>query len=521
MAKITGGELLVDTLRGHGVRHVFSIIGGQMCSIYEALSRRPEMNLVTLRNEAAAPMMAAGCAAVTGRPSVSMCTVGAGVVYEVAGLLAAWYSYLPVISIAPQVQSWKMNPHQENLQGLNQDGIFAPITKWNAIIYHWERIPALVNRALREAQANAPGPVHLDVPVDVLFQTRKLDASKKSKLMPPAATTRFIGSLPGPEEQVGNACSAISRGERPVVLVGQGMGRPDRYPAIRDHLNRLRLPVLVSDCSFGTSDGKDASQVGALGLFSGSEKGRQMIAEADLILIIGLDDQIKEIIDQAGQDAAIVQVEVDPSALLTGRRDYLGVNADPISFFSTLNQTNDHQGPKWPAWLEAMQKTGETIALEIAERRPESASVFKGLAAGLGDDDIVVVDGAEPVRAARAFLRQARYRNLFLMNTRDMAGVGLPFALGAKIGMPTHQVTLIVDKDSLFRHLQELQTAVGLGIGISIICADPGEGQALTRSAAILQGLGCEIGRLPAGEIPQRAESRRRLQAWLCVDNRE
>lgn len=517
MAKVTGGELLVDTLRDHGVRHVFSIIGGQMCSIYDALSRRPDMNLVTLRNEAAAPMMAAGCTAATGVPGVSMCTVGAGVVYEVAGLLAAWYSYLPVISIAPQVQSWKMKPHQENLQGLNQDGIFEPITKWNAIIYHWERIPALTHRALREALANAPGPVHLDIPVDVLFQTNKLDEKKRAKIMPPAATTRFIGSLPGPEEQVGKACEAISRSERPVVMVGQSMGRPGRYPAIKGHLEKLGMPVMTSDCSSGIMDGKNPCHVGAIGLFSNHGKGIEIINEADLILIIGLDDQIKEVIDAAGKDRkTIIQVEVDPSALLAGRQDHLEINADPISFLSSAGKTNDGNDQKRKAWLGRMHQTGEAIALDISGRMPEYASLFEGFATGLDDNDILVVDGAGTVGAAYAFLRKARYRNLFIMNTRDMAGVGLPFAIGAKIGMPTQKVTLIADKDSLFRHIQELQTAVGLGIDISIICVDPGEGKALERSESILEGIGCKIGRLKAGESPQQTESGR-PSAWMCV----
>ena len=151
MNLITGGEVLVDCLRAQGVRQVFSIIGGQMGTIYDTIGRREDMDLFVPRCETTVPLMAAGYVASTGRPAVSLTTVGAGVVYEVAGLACAWFDYLPVISLAPQVQSWKTKPHQESLQACNQDEIYFPLTKWNTIVYHWKRIPQLLTRAFREA----------------------------------------------------------------------------------------------------------------------------------------------------------------------------------------------------------------------------------------------------------------------------------------------------------------------------------------------------------------------------------
>jgi acetolactate synthase-1/2/3 large subunit len=165
-----GGEILVQALARQGVKKVFSIIGGQMGTMYDAIGRHPDMEVITPRSEASAALMACGYTASTGTPCVSMATVGAGVVYETAGLIMAWLDYLPVLSIAPQVQSYKMKPHQENLQACDQDLLFAPFTKFNAIGYHAKRLPQLVDRALREALAGIPGPVHLDVPVDILFE---------------------------------------------------------------------------------------------------------------------------------------------------------------------------------------------------------------------------------------------------------------------------------------------------------------------------------------------------------------
>lgn len=511
MMKMTGGELLVEALRGLGVRFVFSIIGGQMCSVYDALGRCPDMELVTIRNEVSAPIMAAGAAAVTGVPAVSMCTVGAGVVYEVSGLLAAWYQYLPVISIAPQVQSWKMKPHQENLQGLNQDGIFEPITKWNAIVYHWDRIPSLVARAMREALANAPGPVHLDAPVDVLFQTKKVDPAKLRALLPPAAHTRYCGSLPGPADQVGPAAAALARAERPIVIVGQGFGRPGRWPELRAQLNTLGAPVLLSDASSGALDGRDECHAGAAGLLLNSPAGLDALREADGMLVLGLDDQVLELLAALGPDAPpLIQVEIDPSAVVTGRPGHLGVNADPVSFLQAVPPAD------WSIWRDRLKQAAGAVAKQTMEAMPELSSALMGVRAGLQGGEVIVVDGERTVRAAYAALLDARHGGLFLMDSR-LAGAGLPFALGAKIAAPERRVIVIADRDSLLRHVRELQTASARKLALELVCVDPGNGTALTRTEAILGGLGAETARIARGQAPSPAPSDR-PRAWLYVN---
>ncbi len=511
MAKLTGGELLVETLAGHGVHYIFSIIGGQMCSVYEAARVHPEMELITLRNEAAAPIMASGYTAAAGVPSVSMCTVGAGVVYEVAGLMDAWFNYLPVISIAPQVQSWKMKPHQENLQGCNQDEIFEPITKWNAIVYHWKRIPQLVNRALREARANAPGPVHLDAPVDVLFKTGKVTEKNRSQLIPDPNATHYGGALPGPAREVEAGLSAVAGAKQPLALIGQAMGTPGRYPQLGSLLNVAGIPTLRAQTSSSAMDGSDASDCGALALYQSAESGREIIGAADVLLVIGVDPQIMDAIKSLeGFAGTIVQVEVDPSAILTGMASHLAVNADPISFLKNLKSSAD----AWKEWLGQVKKVGDKIAAAESAKTPAAATLFGGLASAIAADEIIVVDGKNSALAANAFLRGVSLRRLFVMNNRDLAGSGLPFAIGARLATPSGPVTLITDLDSLYRHPQELQTAVGLGLDLRIVVVDPGEGVRLAGVEAVFGGLGCEVIALEPGSGLD-SKTRSRPSVWL------
>jgi acetolactate synthase-1/2/3 large subunit len=120
MATYLGADLIVETLAREGVRHVFTVPGGQMIPIHYAIDEHESMELVVPRHEGAAALMACGYS-MAGLPSCVMTTVGAGIAYEVGSLALAWRERLPVISMAPQVQSYKMKPIQENLQACVQD----------------------------------------------------------------------------------------------------------------------------------------------------------------------------------------------------------------------------------------------------------------------------------------------------------------------------------------------------------------------------------------------------------------
>jgi thiamine pyrophosphate-dependent acetolactate synthase large subunit-like protein len=205
----------------------------------------------------------------------------------------------------------------------------------------------------------------------------------------------------------------------------------------------------------------------------------------------------------------MVQVEVDPSAVLTGRPAHVGVNADPVSFLRRLGAGTG----QWNEWAGKMKQVRDAI---IADERKDlaDAALYEGLAAAVRDDDVLVVDGKAPARAARALLANGRHQRLFIMNHRDLAGPGLPFAIGVKLALPESPVTLVTDLDSLLRQPQELKTAEGLGLDLNVVVTDPGQGQRRERTEAVLGGLGCEVRALKQGSAPDR-EKRGRPSAWL------
>ncbi|MBN1472725.1 MAG: thiamine pyrophosphate-binding protein [Syntrophaceae bacterium] len=503
MNLISGGEVVVDCLRKQGVKKVFSIIGGQMGSMYEAIGRHDDINLFVPRCETSAPLMTCGYIATTGEPAVSMTTVGAGVVYEVGGLMHAWLNYLPVISIAPHVQGWKTKPHQESLQGCNQDEIFAPLTKWNTIIYHWRRIPQMVIRGFRESYTGVPGPVHIDVPVDILFKRGPWGVGRLKKV--PVVNREPV--ISGVTAQIEDATAVLKNAGRPLVIVGQGIGRTGRYRDIRGLLNQLGLPVITTRFSSGIMCKRDGVYTGAASLFAETQKGMALLKDADAIIVIGVDPETTSLIEKCGwASKPVVQIETESSALLTSVR--CPVFADPISALSAMIASATGNAPKIKGWLDTFQKNTSELTRELclADKRINRAVALLGETAG--SNDIIVADGAGISAAAAYILRGAEYRDLFCMDERDMSGAGLPFAIGAAIGNPNAKVTVICDKESLFAHVRELSPATQAGVALRIIVADNEDAAVnCADTKAVLEGFGCAVKKCSAGdaaiEIPE------------------
>jgi acetolactate synthase-1/2/3 large subunit len=462
-----------------------------MGSIYDAIGLSPDIEVVTPRNETAAALMSCGYTATSGRPCVSMATVGAGVVYEVAGLSKAWFDYLPVVSIAPQVQSYRVKPHQESLQACNQDEIFYPVTKWNSIVFHWERIPKMVDRAFREALTGIPGPTHLDIPVDILFKRGAWSEKRQRRLMVPPARSRYGGVIKGEADLVAKAAEALAAAERPVAVVGQGVGRPGRSPEAGALLEELGVPVLTTMKSSGIMPVAGNGYAGDLGLTAGSPDGFDLLARSDLLLLVGIDRHSRDFLSTFDSPPAVIQVEADQRAFAPGLRRHYALRADPGT---ALNGLRDGCGADFQAWRDEVVSSGGEIARSAAGRDALVNDVVTALSEAAAETIIIVADGEKAVLAGACLQVDGAYRGVYLMDGRDIRGAGLPFALGASIANPDAHVVLVTDKDSLFYHVREVQPACCEGIGISLLVIDDDDTASnVADTGSVLEGLGCRV----------------------------
>ena len=473
MAKIDGNKLLVKALEAQGAKKIFSIPGGQLMGVYEAIRRSGKIELLVPRQEGAGALMACGYALASGDAGVVISTVGAGIIYELAGLIYAFKERIPVVSIAPQVQSWRIKPIQESLQAMDQDELFAPITKFNAIIYHSYRIPQLVARAWRIALAPQPGPVHLDLPLDVAFQKVRVKKSELENLVPPAKKTRFTGKRSADPKEIEKAKRLLAEAKRPLALVGRMLVRScSALSVLEEFLQRTQIPAICSNPAFSALSAKSRLFLGTFDLYS-EESALELFAGADLLLYLEPDEEVAEFarkILEKASGRAIMLCSL-PTLFASAPID-CALEGDADLILSELKQATSERAPEERAsWQKELSEQKE----KALERKKSwySGAEYKDLIHSLktidqvlGKDDYLICESELVCELAKIYLKNFSLGRVILIGNNLPKGAGFPLALGIKAGAEKARVFLITDRRNFKYHSRELQTQARYGLGI-------------------------------------------------------
>jgi acetolactate synthase-1/2/3 large subunit len=474
MPAITGSEILIKTLEAQGAEKIFSIPGGQLLGVYEAIRKSPALELIVPRQEGAGALMACGYALAKGDPGVVISTVGAGVIYELAGIYHAWLERIPVISIAPQVQSYRIKPIQENLQAMDQDDLYAPLTKFHAIMYHLDRIPQLVARAYKIATSPEPGPVHLDLPLDIAFASKRLSASRLEKIIPHPCESRFTGDIGADPSELEVASRLISEAERPLALLGRLIARPDPLKALGGFLEKAGIPAISSNPAFSALPKESELSLGTLDLYD-DEKARGLIRKADLLLYLEPDSEtvsfVQKHIEGYGTRPAI-QLSSHQSSFQSFAPLSARLAGSPGLIFDELaGMIQDPEPATRKEWLQEAQ-ANKASAFESAKAAAKEhrlralAKTFDAINRNLRDEDFVVCEGKDILLAAKLFLGNYSPGQAILIPDSAPAGGGFPLALGIKAAAQKARVFLVSDRKKFKYHCREFQTASRYKLGI-------------------------------------------------------
>ncbi|MDI6874804.1 MAG: thiamine pyrophosphate-binding protein [Actinomycetota bacterium] len=462
MYLLNGGDLVARTLAQEGVDHFIGIVGGQVLPLFDAVGRHPGLRLVVPRNEAAGAMMADGYARASGKPAVIISTVGAGAIYSAAGTAGAWADHVPIFSISPQVQTWKMYPAQESLQGCYQAEMMAGITRWHCIAYSWKRIPRLVQRALREAMSGEKGPVHMDVPVDVFYETHLVTERKLRRLIPPPGSSRFQGHFHPAAEDLREAIDILEASSSPVLVAGLGVLRESAWDAVSALAERLSLPVALTPAALSAIASEDPSFAGILG-HPALPGLREVVGGADAILFLGAtiseQEAVMETVDLSR--ARIIQTSPQPELLGALGKFNAALAGDVASIAGSLAGEAGEVPVERRSWREKAREAYLRDARALREEAHGNASgrAISALGESLDPGDYLVLDGPDstywgsllcPAKNAATRIRSWGLRG---------NGYGLPLALGVKLARPRDRVIALCDTEALMHHIQELDTA--------------------------------------------------------------
>ena len=528
MLRLTGAQVLARTLTAEAVPYAFGIVGGKLAPLMHAISQEPSIRFVGVRHEAAGPMMAAAVHAGSGRMAVALGEMGPGGLNLASGMGVAFNNNLPLLAITTNQHRAAAYPHNGMFMDMDTKAVLAPLTKWNAVVQDPRRMPELVRRAFREALGGRPGPVHLDVPQDVL--SAMCEFADDEFDLTPSRYRATMGSRPN-AEAISAAAQLLRQAKRPLVVAGGGVIVSEAAGAVQAIAALLHAPVVPTQMALGVVPTASPHFIGHGGLIAG-EAVKQAFEQADVILSIGC-RYSSWMWDERGPLARrhhqLIHINTDPSALghpalhevamladaSLALRDLLAElgSAPILAVDSEWLPSMRAVRARYEAELSAM--AGSDNGCEVGTMHP--AALAKSVADALPPDALAVYDGGHTSFWSNDFTPVHGVRTRFHEPGMSHLGFGLPYALALQLQHPGKLVVNITGDGSFGFTLNELDSARRHGLPVVNIVHNNAawgiirRGQKMqldfemgtslegTDYAAIARGFGCH------GEVVTRA----------------
>jgi thiamine pyrophosphate-dependent acetolactate synthase large subunit-like protein len=471
MPTLTGAQTLVRLLQAEDVAGAFGIVGGKLAPLLHALSQS-NIAFVGVRHEAAAPMMAAAVFAATGRLAVALGEMGPGGLNLAAGAGAAFNNKLAVLLITTNQHRAAAYPHGGMFMDMDTRAVLAPLTKWNAVVHDARRLPELLRTALREALSGCPGPVHLDIPQDVL--TQQVSWQDDEFELAPSRYRAVHGPRPA-AAAVAQAVNLLCNARRPLVVAGGGVVGAGAAAQARALAARLHAPLVPTQMALGVIPSDNAAFIGHGGLIAGDAVLRAF-DEADVVVSVGC-RWSSWLWDERGPMArrqhAHVAINIDAAALGGPALHTVALHADAKLALQDLLQAMpaDHPGAdaSWLASLRTLRADYDARLHTMADDTSlpmHPAALARALGRALPADALAVYDGGHTTFWSNDLTPVHAVRTRFHDPGMSQLGFGLPYALALQWLHPGRMVLNITGDGSFGFTLQELDTARRYGLPV-------------------------------------------------------
>ncbi|MFZ5692896.1 MAG: thiamine pyrophosphate-binding protein [Pseudomonadota bacterium] len=460
---LTGAQILERLLANEGVTSAFGVVGGKLASLLHAIHRGQRIRFTGTRHEAAAAMMAAASFAGSGRVALAMGEMGPGSLNLASGAGVAFNNNLPVLLITTNQHRAAAYPHAGMFMDLDAQALFRPITKWNAVVNDPRRIPDLVRRAFREMLTGRPGPVHLDIPQDVL--SASCEMSDDQLAIPPSRYRPIAGPRAAPQ-LVQAAVGLLREARRPLIVAGGGVVASRAEERIRELAQRLHAPVVATQMALGVAASGSPHFIGHGGIIGGDAL-HAAFAEADVILAAGCRFS-SWMWDERGPLAGrqrLVNINIDPLALGAPALHEVAIQADAaLALADILDGLKDDGLAVEGGWLKRLRDKRLAYEASLRQMTGDSgtmhpAALNHALADALPDKAMCVYDGGHTSFWSNDILPVKETRTRFHDPGMCQLGFGLPYALALQIDHPDRAVFNITGDGSFGFTIQELDTA--------------------------------------------------------------
>jgi len=467
MAFVHGGRLVAQALKRHGTTHLFTLCGGHIQAIYDGCIDEG-IRVVDVRHEQTAGHAADGYARVTGRPGVCAVTAGPGVTDVVTAIANAQRAQVPLVCIGGAGP--KALCDMGSLQDMDHVALMRPITKWAVQVPETRRIAEYIDAAFRVAQSNVPGPVFLEMPLDLLMNMHddaELPATRPLEEPPrPAADPRSVTK----------AAELLKNAQRPCFLVGSQVRWSPARERLASVLERFGAPVFLNGMARGTLPHAHPL------LFSRSR--RFALSQADVVFVLGTPFDFRVDYGRSptwNEGAKIVQIDLDGAELGRNRRVDVPIHGDSGIVLEQLAHELGDAQRAFGEWITAVRADEDKrrakmqVEIDSNDSPPNPLRVCHELGKRLRPNDVVIGDGGDFVATA-AYVLKLQHPQLWMdPGPLGTLGVGPGYAMAAKLARPDANVVLVYGDGSFGLHGIEFEAMARQGIPvIALIGNDAG-----------------------------------------------
>ncbi|WP_089605814.1 acetolactate synthase 3 large subunit [Acinetobacter piscicola] len=474
MELLSGGEMLVRALADEGVEHVFGYPGGAVLHIYDALFKQDKINHYLVRHEQAAGHMADAYSRVTGKTGVVLVTSGPGATNTVTPIATAYMDSIPMVILSGQVASHLIG--EDAFQETDMVGISRPIVKHSFQVRHASEIPSIIKKAFYIASSGRPGPVVVDIPKDVTNPAEKFayeypDKVKMRSYQPPQR---------GHSGQIRKAIEELINAKRPVIYTGGGVVQGNASGLLTELAHLLNYPVTNTLMGLGGFPGNDEQFIGMLGMH-GTYEANMTMHNADVILAIGarFDDRVTNNPAKFCTNAKVIHIDIDPATISKTIMAHIPIvgAVEPVlqEMLVQLKQMNvSKPNPEeiaaWWAQINEWRKVHGLRYEPGVDGVMKPQQVVEALDRITNGEAIITSDVGQHQMFGAMYYKYKRPRQWINSGGLGTMGVGLPYAMAAKLAFPDQQVVCITGEASIQMCIQELSTCKQYGMNFKILC---------------------------------------------------
>ncbi|HHX2521098.1 MULTISPECIES: biosynthetic-type acetolactate synthase large subunit [Neisseria] len=474
--QLSGAQIIVQSLKAEGVEYVFGYPGGAVIEIYDALFQLNKFKHILVRHEQAAVHAADAYARVSGKVGVALVTSGPGVTNALTGIATAYSDSIPLVVISGQVGNSLIGT--DAFQEVDTVGITRPCVKHNFLVTNIAELADTIKKAFQIAASGRPGPVVVDIPKDVTQAMAKFSYPQEDIFI-----RSYQPVVQGHIGQIKKAVQMLASAKRPIVYFGGGVVLGNASEEMTKFVRMIGAPCTGTLMGLGAYPSSDRQFLGMLGMH-GTYEANLAMQNADVVLAIGarFDDRVISVPSKFFEKAKkIIHIDVDPSSIAKRVKVDIPIVGDVKNVLSEMIQLWGKQESAPAAdsldkWWKSIEewRSRNCLWFDNESEIIKPQYVIQKLAEITNNSAIITSDVGQHQMFTAQYYPFERPRQWLNSGGLGTMGVGLPYAIGAKLAAPDQDVFCITGEGSIQMNIQELSTCFQYRVPVNIVTLNNG-----------------------------------------------